>query len=48
MTPIAIVYLVLATSIIWGGLIVSTIFLSRKSEIDEYPPGLDDAQDRAD
>lgn len=39
MTPSAIVMLVIATGIIWGGLVVSSIFLSRRAEVDEYPPG---------
>ncbi|WP_416447187.1 methionine/alanine import family NSS transporter small subunit [Leucobacter sp. HNU] len=42
MTPIAIVFLVLATVIIWGGLIGSTIALSRKGEVDAYPAGGED------
>ena len=42
MTPIAILLLVLATAIVWGGLMVSGIFLSRRPEIAEYPPGGDD------
>ncbi|WP_143469849.1 MULTISPECIES: methionine/alanine import family NSS transporter small subunit [unclassified Leucobacter] len=42
MTPIAIVFLVLATVIIWGGLVGSTIALSRKGEVDAYPAGGED------
>ncbi|MGO1537819.1 MAG: methionine/alanine import family NSS transporter small subunit [Leucobacter sp.] len=43
MTAIAIVFLVFSVLIIWGGLIASTIFLSRRGEVAEYPPGGDDA-----
>ncbi|MFC5338637.1 MetS family NSS transporter small subunit [Leucobacter denitrificans] len=39
MTPIAIVFLVIALIIIWGGMFASIIMLSRKSEIDVYPGG---------
>ncbi|GAB2550970.1 methionine/alanine import family NSS transporter small subunit [Leucobacter ruminantium] len=42
MTPIAIVFLVLAAAVVWGGLVVSGIFLGRRPEVDEYPPGGDD------
>ncbi|SNU00873.1 Putative methionine and alanine importer, small subunit [Ruaniaceae bacterium KH17] len=42
MTPIAIVFLVLALAIIWGGLIASTVFLSRRPEVEAYPPDGDD------
>lgn len=43
MTPIAILFLVIALVVIWGGLIVSAIFLSRQTEVAEYPAGGDDA-----
>lgn len=42
MTPVAIVFLVLAAIIVWGGLIVSAVFLKRRAEVDAYPPGGDD------
>lgn len=42
MTPIAIVFLVLAAAVVWGGLVVSGIFLGRRPEVNEYPPGGDD------
>lgn len=42
MTPIAIVFLVLALAIVWGGLIASTIFLARRPELDAYPPDGED------
>lgn len=41
MTPIAIVFLVLAAIIVWGGLIASGIYLGRRAEIDVYPEGGD-------
>lgn len=42
MTPIAIVFLVFALLILWGGLIGSTVFLARRSEVVRYPPGGED------
>lgn len=39
MTPIAIVFLVIALVIIWGGLIASIVFLSRQGEVARYPEG---------
>ncbi|GAA1605954.1 methionine/alanine import family NSS transporter small subunit [Leucobacter chromiireducens] len=42
MTPIAITFLVLALTIIWGGLIASTVFLARRPEVAEYPAGGED------
>lgn len=42
MTPIAIVFLVLALAIVWGGLIASTVFLSRRPEVETYPPNGED------
>ncbi len=39
MSPIAITFLVLALVIIWGGLILSTVFLSRRPEVEQYPAG---------
>lgn len=42
MTPVAIVFLVLAILVVWGGLIASVLFLRRRPEIDEYPPGAHD------
>ncbi|MHA3723128.1 MetS family NSS transporter small subunit [Leucobacter sp. HY1910] len=43
MTPIATLFLVIALVVIWGGLIASAIFLSRQTEVAEYPAGGDDA-----
>lgn len=42
MTPIAIVFLVLAIVIVWGGLVGSIVFLARRSELAEYPAGGED------
>jgi hypothetical protein len=42
MTPLAITFLVLAIVIVWGGLIASTLFLRRRPEVLEYPPGAAD------
>lgn len=42
MTPIAIVFLVLSAVVVWGGLVVSAIFLGRRPEIVHYPTGGDD------
>jgi hypothetical protein len=39
MTPIAITFLVLAIVIVWGGLIGSALYLRRRTERTEYPPG---------
>ena len=39
MTPIAITFLAIAVVIIWGGLVASTVALSRRAEIADYPPG---------
>lgn len=45
MTPIAIAFLLLAAVLVWGGLIVSTIALARRGEVEQYPAG---GEDRAD
>lgn len=39
MTPLAVTFLIIALMISWGGLIVSTIVLSRQPEVERYPPG---------
>jgi hypothetical protein len=45
MTPVAIVFLVLALVVVWGGLAASIMFLRRRPELTEYPPGgTDDAR----
>lgn len=43
MTPLAIFCLALALTIIWGGLIASTVYLMRRPEVSEYPAGGQDA-----
>ncbi|WP_017793702.1 MetS family NSS transporter small subunit [Leucobacter salsicius] len=43
MTPIAITFLVIALTVIWGGLIASAIFLSKQTEVAHYPEGGEDA-----
>ncbi|MBC9926090.1 MULTISPECIES: MetS family NSS transporter small subunit [unclassified Leucobacter] len=45
MTPIALSFLGLAAVLVWGGLIVSTIMLARRGEIDQYPDGGEDGAD---
>ncbi|WP_075200903.1 methionine/alanine import family NSS transporter small subunit [Leucobacter celer] len=42
MTPVAILFLVISTVIVWGGLIASAVFLGRRPEITDYPQGGDD------
>lgn len=44
MTPIAVVFLVFALAIVWGGLIGSIVLLSRKNEVAEYPAGGEDSE----
>lgn len=44
MTPTAILFLVLSAVIVWGGLVASTLFLARRAEVAEYPPGGDDPE----
>lgn len=43
MTPIAVVFLSIALVVIWGGLIGSAIFLSRQTEVAQYPAGGEEA-----
>lgn len=46
MTPISLTFMVLSFVVLWGGLIASSVFLTRHPELDEseYPPGgLEDA-----
>lgn len=49
MTAMAVTFLLVAVVIVWGGLITSTIMLSRHPEVDPYPPGGDavEAEDHA-
>ena len=39
MTPIAIVFLILAILVVWGGFVASTLFLSRRPEREDNPAG---------
>ena len=39
MTGVAILFLILAIVIVWGGLVASTLYLRRRPSRDEYPPG---------
>ncbi|WP_447943224.1 methionine/alanine import family NSS transporter small subunit [Microbacterium aurum] len=39
MTGIAILFLALSIVIVWGGLLASVLFLARRPELAEYPPG---------
>lgn len=48
MTPTAIVFLVAAILIVWGGLVASMLFLRRRPERADYPAGGEhDARDDA-
>ncbi|MFV0374765.1 methionine/alanine import family NSS transporter small subunit [Microbacterium sp.] len=42
MTGIALTFLILALVVVWGGLLVSALFLARRPEVAAYPPGGDD------
>jgi len=42
MTPIAITFLILSIAIVWGGAVASALFLRRRPELAEYPPGAPD------
>ncbi len=39
MNGIAVVFLVLAVTIVWGGLVASAWYLRRHPEPKEFPPG---------
>jgi hypothetical protein len=39
MTGMAIVILILAIVIVWGGLVASTLYLRRHPSREDYPPG---------
>ncbi|WP_194408730.1 methionine/alanine import family NSS transporter small subunit [Microbacterium cremeum] len=48
MTPIAIVFLLLAVVLVWGGLLASALYLRRHPEPASYPPGgVDDHREDA-
>ena len=42
MTGIAIAFLVLAIVLVWGGFVVSTVFLNRRPDVESFPPGGED------
>lgn len=42
MTGVAIAFLCLSAVLVWGGLVASAVFLTRRPEIAAYPPGDDD------
>jgi hypothetical protein len=44
MNAVAILFLILAILIVWGGLVASTLYLRAQPERADYPPG--DAGDR--
>ncbi|WP_322409273.1 methionine/alanine import family NSS transporter small subunit [Microbacterium invictum] len=39
MTGLAIAFLILSITIVWGGLVASILFLRSRPEPAEYPPG---------
>lgn len=39
MTGVAIAFLILAIVVVWGGLIASAMYLRRRPEVADYPPG---------
>ncbi|MFB8386382.1 methionine/alanine import family NSS transporter small subunit [Microbacterium sp. NPDC055910] len=39
MTPLAITFLVLSIIIVWGGTVVSALFLRSRPEVAVFPPG---------
>ena len=47
MSAIAIVFLAIAIVLVWGGLLVSAVFLSRRPEVEAYPDGGEDRDDAA-
>jgi hypothetical protein len=42
MTVVAILFLILAVVLVWGGLIASAVFLRVRPELATYPPGGED------
>jgi hypothetical protein len=48
MTGIAISFLLLALTLVWGGLIASILFLRSRPELAAYPAGGDDDDHRED
>ncbi|WP_396655520.1 methionine/alanine import family NSS transporter small subunit [Microbacterium sp.] len=48
MTGVAIGFLLLSIVLVWGGLVASSIFLSRRPDRADYPPGgIDDHREDA-
>ncbi|MDN3309720.1 MetS family NSS transporter small subunit [Microbacterium oryzae] len=45
MTPIAILFFLIAAVLIWGGLATSILFLSARPQVEAYPPGAEDDLD---
>ncbi|GGO67532.1 hypothetical protein GCM10010910_29520 [Microbacterium nanhaiense] len=42
MSAIAIVFLIVAAVVVWGGLLASIGFLTARPEVSSYPPGGED------
>lgn len=42
MSVSALIFMILAIALLWGGLISSAVFLARKPEVRDYPPGGED------
>ncbi|WES65614.1 methionine/alanine import family NSS transporter small subunit [Microbacter sp. GSS18] len=42
MSGVAIVFLILAIGVVWGGLVASAMYLRRHPEPKQYPPGATD------
>jgi len=45
MTPVAVLFLVLSIVVVWGGCIASVVFLARRPERTDFPPGGHDLLD---
>lgn len=39
MSPIAFIFLIISSIIIWGGLIASVLYLNMKPEVEHFPEG---------
>lgn len=42
MTLIALSSLVFSAALVWGGFVASLVYLRRRPDVDEYPPGGED------
>lgn len=42
MTPLAVMFMLLAVLLLWGGLVASIVYLRTYPERASYPPGLDE------